>query len=259
MDTITQKQQNFTNKTQLTNGIKPENQVTTQINIAIFGKGNVGGALIDQILESQQQINDRKALKLNIFAIAATEKIALDNNGLTNGWRKTYETSTVKNTGVKPIIDFSKKHQLQNLIAIDNTASTEFIKNYIKLAENGFDLISSNKIANTISFSFYKMVRATLEKHGKTYLYETNVGAGLPLIDTIKLLHDSGENITRIRGIFSGSLSYLFNNYSAKNKPFNEILEQAIEKGYTEPDPREDLCGNDVARKLLILARELEP
>ena len=89
-------------------------------------------------------------------------------------------------------------------------------------------------------------------------MYETNVGAGLPLIDTIRLLHESGENITKIRGVFSGSLSYLFNNFSKENVPFSTVLQEAIDKGFTEPDPREDLGGNDVARKLLILARELD-
>jgi aspartokinase/homoserine dehydrogenase 1 len=98
-------------------------------------------------------------------------------------------------------------------------------------------------------------LRKVLAENQK-YLYETNVGAGLPLIDTIKLLHLSGENITKIKGVFSGTLSYLFNNFSAKDAPFSEIL-KAIDNGYTEPDPREDLCGNDVGRKLLILAREL--
>lgn len=89
-------------------------------------------------------------------------------------------------------------------------------------------------------------------------MYETNVGAGLPLIDTIKLLHLSGENITRIKGVFSGSLSYLFNTFSIEDRPFSQVLQEAIDKGFTEPDPREDLCGNDVGRKLLILARELD-
>jgi aspartokinase/homoserine dehydrogenase 1 len=109
-----------------------------------------------------------------------------------------------------------------------------------------------------LSFDFYKEVRAKLKEYKKQYLYETNVGAGLPLIDTIRLLHESGENITKIRGVFSGSLSYLFNNFSAKDVPFSEVLQEAIDKGLTEPDPREDLGGNDVARKLLILARELD-
>ena len=126
------------------------------------------------------------------------------------------------------------------------------------MIENGFDLVSSNKIANTLSFDFYQNLRTELEKSQKQYLYETNVGAGLPLIDTIKLLHLSGENITRIKGVFSGSLSYIFNTFSEVDRPFSSILKEAMEKGFTEPDAREDLSGNDVGRKLLILARELD-
>ena len=147
---------------------------------------------------------------------------------------------------------------MENLIAIDNTTSSAFVKEYDTLIEQGFDLVSSNKLANTSSFQFYKNTRTKLKQHNKQYLYETNVGAGLPLIDTIKLLHDSGENITRIRGVFSGSLSYLFNTFSSQEVSFSSVLKKAIAQGFTEPDPREDLCGNDVARKLLILARELD-
>ena len=104
----------------------------------------------------------------------------------------------------------------------------------------------------------YKSIRKSLDANQKQYLYETNVGAGLPLIDTIKLLHLSGENITRIKGVFSGSLSYIFNTFSEKDALFSDIVREAMTKGYTEPDPREDLSGNDVGRKLLILARELD-
>jgi homoserine dehydrogenase len=132
------------------------------------------------------------------------------------------------------------------------------VSNYIPLVEEGFDLVSSNKVANTIDLKFYNELRETLSKHQKSYLYETNVGAGLPLIDTIKLLHLSGENIVRIRGVFSGSLSYLFNTFSSKEVLFSETLQEALDSGYTEPNPREDLSGNDVAKKLLILARELD-
>ena len=103
-----------------------------------------------------------------------------------------------------------------------------------------------------------KELRKKIRDNKKTYLYETNVGAGLPLIDTIRLLHDTGENITRIRGVFSGSLSYLFNHFSQREEAFATVLEEAISGGLTEPDPRVDLSGNDVARKLLILARELD-
>ena len=231
--------------------------VSKNINIAIFGIGLVGGTLINQILKSKENIIKRKNINLNIFAVANSSKVLLNKNGVDENWTNELETSTEENN-VENIINYAEKHHLENLIAIDNTASSEFVKNYLELVDNGFDLISSNKIANTLDYSFYKALRIKLKENKKTYLYETNVGAGLPLIDTIKLLHDSGENITRIRGVFSGSLSYLFNNFSANNKSFSEVLQEAMDNGYTEPDAREDLCGRDVGRKLLILARELD-
>jgi homoserine O-acetyltransferase len=231
--------------------------VSKNINIAIFGKGLVGGTLINQILKSKENIIKRKNINLTVFAVANSSNVLLSKNGVDENWEKELENSEVVNS-VQNIIDYAEKFHLENLIAIDNTASSEFVKNYIDLVENGFDLISSNKIANTLDYSFYKELRKKLKENKKAYLYETNVGAGLPLIDTIKLLHDSGENITGIRGVFSGSLSYLFNNYSVQDRPFSAVLKEAIDSGFTEPDPREDLCGNDVGRKLLILARELD-
>ena len=232
--------------------------VTKKINIAIFGKGLVGGTLIDQIIENTQSVLERRKLQLNVFAVANSKKVLLNKNGVSKNWKENLLENGDENATVHDIIAFAKAHHFENLIAVDNTASVHFVSNYIPFIEAGFDLVSCNKIANTLSFDFYKEVRAKLKEYKKQYLYETNVGAGLPLIDTIRLLHESGENITKIRGVFSGSLSYLFNNFSTKNAPFSEILKEAIAKGFTEPDPREDLGGNDVARKLLILARELE-
>lgn len=156
------------------------------------------------------------------------------------------------------ITDFVKQEGLTHLVLVDNTASRALVAAYPWFIENGFHLVSSNKLANTQSLEWYQNLRRQLGFFEKEYLYETNVGAGLPLIDTIKLLHLSGENITRIRGVFSGTLSYLFNEFSAKNLPFSSILQEAMNQGFTEPDPREDLSGSDVARKLLILARELD-
>ncbi len=231
--------------------------VSKKINIAIFGHGLVGGTLINQILESASAIEKRKDIKLNVFAIANSNSVLLNKNGVTPNWKNEIQNNGVLYT-IKDIIAYANENHLENLIAIDNTASAAFVENYIPLVENGFDLISSNKVANTLSYGFYKKLRKVLADNQKTYLYETNVGAGLPLIDTIKLLHLSGENITKIKGVFSGTLSYLFNNFSAKEVPFSDILKEAIDNGYTEPDPREDLCGNDVGRKLLILARELD-
>ena len=231
--------------------------VSKKINIAIFGHGLVGGTLINQILESAAVIEKRKDIKLNVFAIANSKNLLLNKNGVSQNWINEIQNNGFSYT-IDDIIAYANEHNLENLIAVDNTASASFVENYVKLAENGFDLISSNKVANTLSYKFYKDLRKVLADNQKTYLYETNVGAGLPLIDTIKLLHLSGENITKIKGVFSGTLSYLFNNFSAKDVPFSDILKEAIDNGYTEPDPREDLCGNDVGRKLLILARELD-
>lgn len=231
--------------------------VSKKINIAIFGHGGVGGALINQILKSKNEIEKRKGINLNIFAIANSKHVLFNKKGADENWKQTLANISESYT-VQDIIDFAKTHHLENLIAVDNTASSEFYNNYIPLVEAGFDLVSSNKIANTISHDFYSELRENLEQNKKNYLYETTVGAGLPLIDTIKLLHESGENITRIRGVFSGTLSYLFNNFSVEDKPFSSIVQETIDKGFTEPDPREDFSGNDVARKLLILARELD-
>ncbi len=231
--------------------------VAKKINIAVFGHGLVGGTLINQVLESAKAIEKRKDIKLNIFAIANSKSVLLNKEGVTPNWKNEIQNNGFAYT-IDDIIAYANEHHLVNLIAVDNTASKAFVENYIPLVENGFDLISSNKVANTLSYGFYKELRKVLTDNQKSYLYETNVGAGLPLIDTIKLLHLSGENITKIKGVFSGTLSYLFNNFSAKDVPFSEILQEAVDNGYTEPDPREDLCGNDVGRKLLILARELD-
>ena len=227
------------------------------INIAVFGRGLIGSTLIDQLLASSNQISIKRGFKLEIFAITNSSKVLFDCSAKSDNWKDDFELYAEAYT-VDKVIDYTKKHELKNLLAIDVTASATFVKNYIPLVENGFDLVSANKIGNTIDYGFYKELRHVLNKNQKEYLYETNVGAGLPLIDTIKWLHLSGENITRIKGVFSGSLSYLFNTYSIEDIPFSAVLNNAIEKGFTEPDPREDLCGNDVGRKLLILARELD-
>ena len=182
----------------------------------------------------------------------------MNEHGIGTSWRTDFDRQIPNDKITASVINYAREHQLENLIAIDNTSSEVFVQDYKTLVSHGFDLISSNKISNTQSYGGYKEFRETLKEHKKSYLYETNVGAGLPVIDTIKILHDSGENITKIKGVFSGTLSYLFNAYSRSEKPFSYFLKQAVEQGFTEPDPREDLSGKDVARKLLILARELD-
>lgn len=229
-----------------------------KIHIAIIGHGLVGKTLIEQILVQRNSILEEKNIDLRIFAIANSSQVLLKKNGVSSTWENDKKQENKTEEIFRKIIEFAKENVLENLIMIDNTASEKVAKSYTLFTENGFDIVSSNKIANTLPYKDYQAFRKILKKFNKKYFYETNVGAGLPLIDTIKLLHLSGENITRIKGVFSGSLSYIFNHYSVENKSFDEVILEAKEKGYTEPDPREDLSGNDVARKLLILARELK-
>ncbi|MDL1913992.1 MAG: homoserine dehydrogenase [Bergeyella sp.] len=227
------------------------------VHLVLLGHGNVGGTLIDQIIKSHAEILRRKNIDLRIVAIANSKKTLLDKSGIKENWREKIKNSETE-TRIDHLILYAKENHLENLIVVDNTASESITKNYSLFVKNGFDVVSSNKIFNTLSISSYKSFRRLLRKNKKNYLYETNVGAGLPLIDTIKLLHLSGENITEIKGVFSGSLSYIFNRFSMRQAPFSVVVKEAMEKGFTESDPREDLSGNDVGRKLLILARELD-
>ena len=231
--------------------------MTKKLNVLIFGRGNVGGTLIDQILSTADSILERRNLRLNIFGVANSRNVLLDNHGISGVWREDFETKSVPYT-IDSILDYVEQHNLENVVVVDNTASARFVEEYPRFVSAGFDIVSSNKVGNTISYDFYASLRKLLKQKGKAFLYETNVGAGLPLVDTIRQLHHSGDKILRIRGVFSGTLSYIFNHFSVEDKPFYAILREAMEKGFTEPDPREDLCGNDVARKLLILAREID-
>lgn len=233
-------------------------EISKKVNLVVFGHGTVGSTLINQVLAAQADILQRKNIQLQVVAIANSRQLLFDAKGIGSSWFKDIQEKGIEFQSLDTLLSLVDRFHLENLIAVDLTASSTFIEKYISLVQNGFDLVSANKIANTHSYSFYKDLRVALQQSQKSYLYETNVGAGLPLIDTIRLLHHSGENITRIKGVFSGTLSYLFNSFSAEDRPFSEVLKEAVDKGFTEPDPREDLCGNDVGRKLLILARELD-
>ncbi len=232
--------------------------INKHVHIAIFGVGTVGQTLINQIQETRGNLIKKKGVDLRIIAVANSSKLLLETETVSETWKKDLNITGIENYQISTLLNFCEKNHLENLIAIDATASKEFVKNYPILIKNGFDLVSANKIANTLSYDFYELVRDHLKEYNKTYLYETNVGAGLPLIDTLQLMHQSGEKIEKIRGVFSGSLSFIFNKFSSEDIDFHEVLQEAMEKGYTEPDPREDLSGNDVGRKLLILARELD-
>ena len=226
------------------------------IHIVLFGIGQVGSTLINQINETKSRLQQDQNLKLKIPIIANSKLAFYDKESVSNSWETDFESFSVPYK-IEEIIRFAKHQNFENAIAIDATASSIFAQNYIALIEGGFNIVSANKVANTLSYDFYQTLRLVLKKYNKSFFYETNVGAGLPVIETIKNLHNSGDKIERIRGVFSGSLSYIFNQFSASKVPFSKILKDASKLGLTEPDAREDLSGNDVARKLLILAREL--
>ncbi|MDO1502545.1 aspartate kinase [Winogradskyella maritima] len=226
-----------------------------QINLIIFGIGNVGSTLIKQILEQKDNITDLQKLDIRIPLIANSTHVFF-SDALTGSWSLDFEKFS-EPYKFQDIIDFLQSNDFQHTIAIDATASTNFVKHYAQLIEAGCHIVSANKVANTLDIEFYKKLRKKLKEHNRLFLYETNVGAGLPIVETVQNLHRSGEKIKKIRGVFSGSLSYIFNKFSESEAPFSDIVGQATEKGYTEPDARDDLSGKDVARKLLILAREL--
>ena len=226
------------------------------LNILAIGKGTVGGTFIEQVIGTKEEIIRERRLKLTVVGVVDSKRFLFEPDGVGTDWREKL-ASAARSSNPTEILTTLKNSGLENLVVVDNTASKYIVDNYLDFIKSGTDLISSNKVANSIDFEFYQILRNELKRRGRTYLYETNVGAGLPLIDTLKLLHQSGENIQKIRGVFSGSLSYIFNIFSERKRAFSEIMLEAKEMGLTEPDPREDLSGNDVARKLLILAREI--
>jgi aspartokinase/homoserine dehydrogenase 1 len=228
-----------------------------RINVVLFGVGNIGSELLSQVIESQRFFLEKRNIDLRFPIITNSTLAFFEEEGVKNKWEADF-TKLAFPYKFQDILDYVQEKKLENLIAVDATASSEIIKNYIPLIQNGFNIVAANKKANTLHIEFYKELRRILKKHDKLFLYEATVGAGLPVIKTIRDLHFSGEKITKIRGVFSGSLSYIFNRFSNEEEYFSAILKDAEKLGLTEPDSREDLAGNDVARKLLILAREIE-
>lgn len=226
-----------------------------KVHIILFGIGNVGSTLIQQINKIKSSLEQNNSIALNLIGIANSKRILLREQWSAN-WEQDFKTRSKPYT-IKDVIDHVKDKKYTNLVAVDATASHDIIWHYNALIRNGFNIVTANKYANTARYDYYKKLRQDLLNYNKKFLYETNVGAALPVVETIRNLKKSGEEIYQIRGVFSGSLSYIFNTFSVAKKPFSEVLTNAMDLGFTEPDAREDLSGNDVARKLLILAREL--
>ena len=226
------------------------------ISVGIIGAGVVGGTLIDQLQRQADRLHERFALDLRVRAIARSKKMLIADKRIDlDGWRDALDRS-----GTPVDFDAFERNihadHLPHAVIIDCTADESVAARYAGWLERGIHVITPNKKAFSGSTRYYEALRAAAAKGGSHYLYETTVGAALPIIKTIRDLVDTGDRIHSIKGILSGTLAYLFNVYDG-SKPFSQIVAEARDNGFTEPDPRDDLSGMDVARKLTILAREL--
>jgi len=226
------------------------------ISVGIIGAGVVGGTLLDQILQQQARLAERFGLDLRVRAIARSSRMLLGERRIDlNNWRDDLNKSEVA-VDFAAFEDHVHAEHLPHAVIIDCTADESIANRYAGWLARGIHVITPNKKAFSASQTYYEAIRDAAEEGGSHYFYETTVGAALPIIKTIRDLVDTGDSIRSIKGILSGTLAYLFNVYDG-SKPFSEIVVDARNSGYTEPDPREDLSGMDVARKLTILAREL--
>ena len=233
-----------------------------KVHLFMMGVGNVGGTLLQQIQDQYGYLKKEYALKIKVVALADSRHMLFDKKAIDfNSPKQQLETNG------EPLDSelFLKKMQtlnLRNSIFVDNTASHKVAGMYEKILRNSVSVVASNKIASSGAYYVYKQLNSTALLMKKKYLYETNVGAGLPVLKTIRDMKKSGDRILRIKAVLSGSLNFIFNQFTEGVK-FSDVVLQAREEGYTEPDPRIDLSGKDVMRKILILAREsgypLEP
>ncbi|MDA2935732.1 aspartate kinase [Patescibacteria group bacterium AH-259-L05] len=226
---------------------KKSKQKQNVADIFLIGTGNIGGTLLKQIEKSPYQFN--------IIALGNSRKMAFDKDGIFLS-RQDHILEKGDKMNIDEFVKRMKNLNVGRSIFVDCTASKEVAACYNEILRTGISIVTPNKLANSEKYTDYKRLRETARKHGVTFLYETNVGAGLPIISTINNVILAGDKIIKIEAVLSGTLSYIFNSFTHDLR-FSEVVNTAKEKGYTEPDPRDDLNGMDVARKLLILAREI--
>ena len=224
------------------------------IDVFLVGCGVVGSELLAQIARQQPKLKaDNIALK--VYGLANSRGIVFDPDGINaSDWQPSFEQQAVSLT-VDNIKDFVRENHLINPVLVDCTSNEELALNYVEYLEAGFNVVTPNKKANTDSWQYYQALRAAAQKTNRRFLYETTVGAGLPVIDTLQNLLKAGDELHRFEGVLSGSLSYIFGKLD-EGMTLSQATALAKEQGFTEPDPRDDLSGMDVARKLLIMARE---
>ncbi|MGL6127883.1 bifunctional aspartate kinase/homoserine dehydrogenase I [Chryseobacterium artocarpi] len=225
-----------------------------QIHLYICGTGNVGNKLIEQIYEQNKYLRENHLINLRIAGLSNSRKMIFADTGISkNEYSNWIEIG--KEASPKGFAEEIISRNLRNSVFVDITASAAVPEVYESLLKRSIDIVACNKIAASSDFEQYKILKNTARNHNCSFHFETNVGAGLPVIGTINDLIKSGDKVTSIEAVLSGTLNFVFNNYDG-NRTFSEVLAQAQKEGYTEPDPRLDLSGTDVARKILILARE---
>jgi aspartokinase/homoserine dehydrogenase 1 len=224
------------------------------IEVFLIGVGGVGGALIEQVRRQQAWLK-AKHIDLRVCGIANSRAMLTDIHGISlDNWRD--ELGAAKEPfNLGRLIRLVKEYHLLNPVIVDCTSSQEVADQYADFLADGFHVVTPNKKANTSSMNYYYQLRKAAEHSRRKFLYDTNVGAGLPVIENLQNLLNAGDELVRFSGILSGSLSYIFGKLD-EGMSLSEATLQARDMGYTEPDPRDDLSGMDVARKLLILARE---
>lgn len=225
-----------------------------QMAIGLVGPGKVGQALLEEIHVERPNLLRKYRIDLQVLGITNSSEMILGSPLDLSSWQKQLvEQPTDASLGV--LTEHLKQSRIPNKVVIDCTASAHVPKFYHKWIEQGIHVVTPNKRLNSGPLDEYLKVKQLQSESKAHYMYEGTVGAGLPIISTLKTLLDSGDDVLRIEGIFSGTLSFIFNNLSLE-KPFSECVSGAFRRGYTEPDPRDDLTGMDVTRKIITLARE---
>lgn len=229
------------------------------ISIGLIGPGHVGGTLLDQMARRLDWLRDEFGVDLRVRAIATSSTMLLDEHRIDlDSWRgriASGDAGTMR-VDLAELADFIHTESVPHAAIVDCSASVDVASRYGDWLSQGIHVITPNKKANSGTIQYYRSLQQTARRADAHYFYETTVGAALPILQTLRDLVQTGDRVKRVEGIFSGTLSYLFNSFDG-SAPFSEIVTLAREKGYTEPDPREDLSGTDVARKVVILAREM--
>ena len=225
------------------------------LNLFVVGVGLIGNELIKQIRQQADQLRDKQFVEIKVVALANTKKMLFDTEGVDlSDWQNQLAASETP-SDLKAFVDEMIHLNLPNSVFVDNTANDDIQELYPEVLKSSISISTPNKVAVSNSFESYRELKRLADLYSVKFFYETNVGAGLPVLTTLNDLIHSGDRILKIEGVLSGSLSFIFNSFT-EGKRFSDIVKEAGKRGFTEPDPRIDLSGKDVARKLLILARE---